>query len=58
MLKQVILEAKKRGVSDSCRLCSKKFNSLSAKEHQCKRCLSAICSACGPSRYPVYSQTL
>lgn len=43
-----------RGTEKNCLDCNKKF-SIVAREHQCKRCLKAVCSECGNNRKEVYS---
>jgi transposase len=43
-----------RGREKNCQDCLKRF-SLVAREHQCKRCLKAVCSDCGNNRREVYT---
>ncbi len=43
-----------RGVRTSCEICDIKFQLIVRQEHQCKRCLRAICEKCGPVRSKVY----
>lgn len=44
-----------RDVEKKCSLCNKDFNFM-RREHQCKRCLRAVCSDCSNEKLNVYKQ--
>lgn len=45
--------AGQRGSEKRCQLCLKEFG-VFRKEHQCKRCLRAVCSECGEDKIMTY----
>jgi hypothetical protein len=48
--------AVQRGVEKHCQVCNAKF-SVITREHQCKRCLKAVCSDCGKHHLDIFNPT-
>lgn len=43
-----------RGVKEQCEICNSKFKTLMKQEHQCKRCLRAVCENCSLMRQKIF----
>lgn len=53
MLKPFRLELSKE-IRQNCEICESRFQMLLNVEHQCKRCLRAICEKCGQNKIKIY----